>query len=141
MVQSLDRLALAQALDARAQSAGVRLPVLVEVNIGGESQKAGIPLEEAESFAQTVSRLPGLELRGLMTVMPFVHDAQSIRPLYRQMRSAFLRLQALSIHRTRIDTLSMGMSGDWKVAAQEGATILRIGSAIFGQRPPVGESR
>lgn len=134
MVQSLDRLALAQALDARAQAAGVRMPVLIEVNIGGEPQKAGITLDAMEAFARTCAAMPGLHVRGLMTVMPYVPDAQTLRPLFRQMRAAFEQLRDMAIDHTEIDTLSMGMSGDWQVAAQEGATLLRIGSAIFGQR-------
>lgn len=139
MVQSLDRPALAQALDGRAQDAGVRMPVLIEVNIGGESQKAGIPPEEIEAFARDCARLPGLEVRGLMAVMPMVPDAEVLRPLFRQMRSAFERLRDLAIDGTEMCELSMGMTDDWRVAAQEGATILRVGSAIFGRRPPLGK--
>lgn len=138
MVQSLDRPALAQALDGRAQDAGVRMPVLIEVNIGGEAQKAGIPPEEIEAFARVCARLPGLSVCGLMTVMPMVPDAEVLRPLFRQMRSAFERLRDLAIDGTEIRALSMGMSDDWRVAAQEGATILRVGSAIFGRRSPPG---
>lgn len=137
MVQSVDRLSLAQAMDARAQAAGLQIPILIEVNIGGETQKAGITLEELEPFARSIAGLPGLSLRGLMTVMPVAPDAQQLRPLFQQMRGAYRGLQDLSIQNTRVDTLSMGMSGDWQIAAQEGSTILRIGSAIFGQRPPV----
>lgn len=138
MVQSLDRLALAQALDARAQAAGLRMPVLIEVNAGGEAQKAGIPFEEIEAFARTCARMDGLQVCGLMTVMPLVEDAQVLRPLFARMRTAFTRLQEAAIDGTRVDTLSMGMSGDYQVAAQEGATVLRIGSAIFGRRPAPG---
>lgn len=134
MVQSLDRPALAQALDRRAQDAGVRMPVLVEVNIGGEAQKAGIEPEEIEGFVRTCARLDGLHVRGLMAVMPLVSDAETLRPLFRNMRTAFDRLRDLAIDGADIQELSMGMSGDYRVAAQEGATILRVGSAIFGPR-------
>ena len=136
MVQSLDRYALAQALDTRAQAAGKCMPVLVEVNIGGESQKAGIAPEETESFVRACARLSGLEVRGLIAVMPIAADTEALRPLFRQMRGLFEHLRDLAIDGTAFSELSMGMSGDWQVAAQEGATILRIGSAIFGSRQP-----
>ena len=134
MVQSLDSLRLAQALDARAQAAGVRVPVLAEVNIGGEAQKTGISPEEAESFVRYVSRLPGLHVRGLMTVMPNAADPETIRPLFRAMRSLYERLRSQAIDGVQIEELSMGMSGDFRIAAEEGATMVRIGSAIFGER-------
>lgn len=134
MVQSVDRLALAQALDGRCQASGLRMPVLIEVNVGGESQKAGIAPEEAEAFARTCAKLPGLRVRGLMTVMPYVDDPELLRPLFRRMRALYEALRGDAAQDMAIDTLSMGMSGDWKVAAQEGSTLLRVGSAIFGPR-------
>ena len=133
MVQSLDRMPLAEALRAHAAARGVRLPVLVEVNISGEAQKTGIAPEEAERFIRELSGLDGIHVQGLMTVMPFV-DPETIRPLFRAMRGLFERLRAQAIGHVSMDVLSMGMSGDWRVAVQEGATLLRIGSAIFGSR-------
>lgn len=134
MVQSLDRMSLAQEIDRRAQMAGSRMPVLVEVNIGGESQKGGIAPEEAESFIREAAKLPGLDIRGLMTVMPAAEDPESIRPLFRGMKALFDRIRSEGIDQVTMQELSMGMSGDWRVAAQEGATLVRIGSAIFGSR-------
>lgn len=134
MVQSLDREALAQALDTRARAAGAVMPVLMEINIGGEAQKAGIAPEEAEAFARRLAAMPGLSVRGLMAVMPLAADAERLRPLFARMRGLFEDLRALSIPGVRMEELSMGMSGDWRVAAEEGATCLRIGSAIFGPR-------
>lgn len=136
IVQSLDRPQLAQALDARAQAAGVRMPVLVEVNIGGETQKAGIAPEETEAFVRACARLDGLWVRGLMAVMPAAPDTEALRPLFGRMRALLDTLRAQAIDGTDMTELSMGMSGDWRIAAQEGATILRVGSAIFGARPP-----
>jgi len=134
MVQSLDRPRLAQALDAAAQRAGRRLSVLLEVNIGGEAQKAGVRPEEAEAFARQCAKLPGLSVQGLMTVLPASDDPEALRPLFSRMRALFERLRAQAIDGVQMAELSMGMSGDWRVAAQEGATMLRIGSAIFGER-------
>jgi pyridoxal phosphate enzyme (YggS family) len=132
-VQSLDRPALAQAIDARAQAAGVRMPVLLEIN-QGEAQKGGVPLDQAEALLRYAAQLPGLAVRGLMAVMPQVPDPETLRPMFANMRKLRERLSDLGIAGVSLDELSMGMSGDWRIAAQEGATIVRIGSAIFGQR-------
>lgn len=110
--------------------------MLIEVNIGQETQKAGIPPDALEAFVRTCAHMQGIWVRGLMTVMPMVTDPETIRPLFRQMRQLFERLRDEAIDGVDMDELSMGMSGDWQVAAQEGATILRIGSAIFGKRVP-----
>ncbi len=134
LIQSLDRWPLAQVLDARAGDLGSRMPVLVEVNIGGETQKAGIPPGEAERFVRDCARLSGIHVRGLMAVMPNVPEPETIRPLFQQMRALFERLRDLAIDGASMNELSMGMSGDWRIAAQEGATMVRIGSAIFGER-------
>ena len=131
MVQSLDRLELARALDARAQAAGCRMPVLVEVNIGGETQKAGVSPETAEAFVRACGKLPGLAVRGLMAIMPLSREPEELRPLFRSMRQLFVMLRAQAIDGVEMQELSMGMSGDFRVAAQEGATIVRVGSAIF----------
>ena len=134
LVQSLDSMHLAQALDAKAQAAGVRMPVLLQVNIGREAQKGGLPPEEALPFARECAKLPGLAVRGLMTVLPKADDPETVRPLFRGMRELFERLQAEAIAGVDCRELSMGMSHDWRVAAQEGATMIRIGTAIFGER-------
>ena len=134
MIQSLDRMSLAQEIDRRAQQHGLRMPVLVQVNIGNEPQKGGVPVEETISFARQAAALPGLEIRGLMAVMPDLDDDMQLRPYFTRMRSLFDALREESIAETRIEELSMGMSGDYLLAAQEGATHVRIGSAIFGTR-------
>lgn len=134
LIQSLDRWRLALALDAHARDRGIRLPVLVQVNVGGEAQKAGVAPAEAERFIRDCARLDGIQVCGLMTVMPAVDKAETIRPLFREMRALFERLRAQAIDGVVMRELSMGMSADWQVAAEEGATILRIGSAIFGGR-------
>ena len=134
MIQSLDRMSLAQEIDRRAQQHGLRMPVLVQVNIGNEPQKGGVPVEETISFARQAAALPGLEIRGLMAVMPDLDDDMQLRPYFTRMRSLFDALREENIAETRIEELSMGMSGDYLLAAQEGATHVRIGSAIFGTR-------
>lgn len=134
MIQSLDRESLAQEIDRRAQQHGLRMPVLIQVNIGNEPQKGGVAVEELPSFIRYAAALPGLDIRGLMAVMPDLRDADALRPYFRKMRELFEQLQSEAIKGTKIEELSMGMSGDYELAAQEGATHVRIGSAIFGSR-------
>ena len=134
MIQSLDRESLAQEIDRRAQQHGIQMPVLIQVNIGSEPQKGGIAVEELFSFARKAAQLPGLDIQGLMAVMPFLQDDDALRPYFVQMRRLFEELRNEAIDGTHIQELSMGMSGDYELAAQEGATHVRIGSAIFGAR-------
>ena len=134
MIQSLDREPLAQEIARRAQQHGLRMPVLIQVNIGNEPQKGGVAVEDLLSFTQYAAKLPGLDVRGLMAVMPDLRDEDALRPYFKRMRELFERLQTEAVADTRIEELSMGMSGDYEIAAQEGATHVRIGSAIFGAR-------
>lgn len=134
MIQSLDRPSLAQEIDRQAQRHGICMPVLLQVNIGHEVQKGGIPPEELLTHAREYARLPGISVRGLMAVMPLVQDIETLRPLFAQMRTLLERLRAEAIDGVNAQHLSMGMSADAYLAAQEGSTMVRIGSAIFGPR-------
>lgn len=134
-VQSLDRMALAQELDRRCQAHGRAMPCLVQVNIAREAQKGGLPEDELLAFVRQAARLQGIAIEGLMAVAPIVGDAEQVRPYFRRMRAWFERLRDEAIAGVNMDTLSMGMSGDYMVAAEEGATLVRLGSAIFGSRP------
>lgn len=134
MIQSLDRESLAQEIDRRAQQRGIRMPVLVQVNIGREPQKGGVDESEMFRFVKWASALPGLDIQGLMAVMPDLDEEEQLRPYFVRMRRLFDTLKEEAIANTNICELSMGMSGDYEIAAQEGATIVRIGSAIFGRR-------
>lgn len=134
MVQSLDRDALAQELSRRAEAAGRTLNVLVQVNIAREPQKGGVAEEELEPFLGRLSQLPGIRVKGLMAIMPLASDPEDVRPYFRRMREWFERLRDREIENVSMDVLSMGMSGDCVVAAQEGATMVRLGQAIFGPR-------
>lgn len=124
VIQSVDSLRLAEALSGRAQRP---MPVLLEVNVAGETSKYGFAPEEVMAAAEAVARLPHLEVRGLMTVAPLVDDPEEVRPVFRRLRE--LR-DALGL-----PDLSMGMTDDCEVAIEEGATMVRIGRAIFGERP------
>lgn len=133
-VQSLDRMALALELDRRCRAAGRVMDCLVQVNIAREPQKAGLAEEELPAFLAAAALLPGIRIRGLMAVMPLTRDPESLRPYFRRMRLWFDRLRREAPEGVAMECLSMGMSGDYLVAAQEGATLVRLGSAIFGAR-------
>lgn len=135
MIQSLDRDALAEEISRRAVQVGRVMPVLVQVNIAREEQKSGIDEDELMAFIDRTRQLPGIRIEGLMAIMPFVDDPETIRPYFRRMREWFDRLREANLPNVSMNTLSMGMSGDCIVAAQEGATMVRIGSALFGARP------
>jgi len=124
IIHSVDSLRLAQIIGGRA--APRDFPVLLEVNVAGEASKFGFGLQEVEAAAQAIRALPGIELRGLMTVAPFTSNQEEARPVFRNLRALRDRLG--------LRELSMGMTDDFEVAIQEGATIVRIGRAIFGNR-------
>jgi hypothetical protein len=132
MVQSVDSLHLAQELNKRAGAAGKTLPVLLEVNIVGEASKFGYRPESLLADLLVLKQLPRLELQGLMTVPPWTPDPQKVRPAFRELRE--LKNRCEQILQGPLPHLSMGMSGDFEVAVEEGATIVRIGTALFGPR-------
>lgn len=134
MIQSVDREGLADEIDRRAQKAGLVMPVLVQVNIARETQKAGIDEEQLLPFLRRLSEMPGLKVEGLMAIMPIAEDPEAVRPYFRRMREWFDRLRDMDIPNIHMNTLSMGMSDDCLVACQEGATMVRLGRALFGAR-------
>ena len=134
MIHSLDRLSLAQEIDRQAQRVGRAMPVLVQVSPAGEEQKGGMPPEAVIPFLKEVSQMPGLSVRGLMAIMPHVQDEAYLSGLFAGMRTLFERVREEAIDGVAMDELSMGMSGDYMLAARYGATMVRIGSALFGPR-------
>jgi len=129
-VQSVDSLRLARELDARCAAAGRQVEVLLELNISGEEQKYGLPPADAESVAAAVMALPSLRLRGLMTMAPYTDDEQRLRAVFRGARTLCDALAA-RFGAERFSVLSMGMSHDYRLALQEGSTMIRIGTALF----------
>jgi pyridoxal phosphate enzyme (YggS family) len=136
LIQSVDRIDLARELDKRCAGAGVTMPVLIEVNTGDETSKSGVSLEEAEGLVAQVAEFPNLSVRGLMTMPPWFPEAEDARPYFRMLRELRDRIVERGIPGVEMTELSMGMSDDFVVAVEEGATIIRIGRAIFGRRPP-----
>ena len=134
MIQSVDSEPLAAEIHNRAVAAGRRMPVLVEVSPAGEAQKGGVPFEETEAFLKRIAPLEGLEIRGLMAVMPLTDDPEYLDGLFARMRGLFDRLRDRNLSGVAMEELSMGMSGDYRLAAKHGATMVRVGSAIFGPR-------
>jgi PLP dependent protein len=132
LIHSVDRLALAQALNKAAQAQNKVQDVLLQVNVGGEATKAGCAPDELETLAQEAKALPNLRVLGLMTLPPYDEDAEKTRPYFRQLRE--LRDDLIRKSLLAGGELSMGMSDDFPVAIEEGATIIRIGTALFGKR-------
>ena len=135
MIQSVDSLALAQELNKRCEAAAKTMPVLLEVNVAGEASKFGYPPERLLAELAALNALPRLEIHGLMTVPPYVTDPEKARPHFRCLRE--LKTACEQILGAPLPHLSMGMSGDFEVAIEEGATIVRVGTALFGERQKV----
>jgi pyridoxal phosphate enzyme (YggS family) len=133
MVQSVDSLHLAEELNKRAEQAAKTLPVLLEVNIVGEASKFGYKPEALLTEFDGINALPRLEIHGLMTVPPWSPMAERARPVFRRLRE--LKEQCEQLLGAPLPHLSMGMTGDFEVAIEEGATIVRVGTALFGERP------
>jgi PLP dependent protein len=137
-VDSVDSLRLAHKLNESAQLFGKRMAVLIEVNVGGEAAKSGVApgSQELEDLLQAAPRLERLDIRGLMTIPPFTEDPQQARPYFKKLRDLQNQIAARKLPAVRMDVLSMGMSHDFEVAIEEGATRVRVGTAIFGERTP-----
>jgi pyridoxal phosphate enzyme (YggS family) len=133
-VHSVDSFRLAQKLDQATASAGGRLLVLLEVNLGGEESKAGVGESEVIQLAEQIGQLATLEVRGLMVIPPFFDDPEQVRPYFRRLRELAQEIDAKNIANVSMRELSMGMSHDFEVAIEEGATIIRVGTSIFGRR-------
>ena len=133
LVHSLDRLKLAKELNKRAKAGSLKLPVLIQVNLSGEESKAGVAKASALELVRAADEMDHLEVKGLMTMPPFFEQPDKARPFFAGLR----RLADQLREATGLDLpeLSMGMSGDFEAAVEEGATLVRVGTAIFGKRP------
>lgn len=132
MIHSLDSARLADEIDRQAKAIGRRIPVLVQANTSGEASKHGAAPEETLALVRYASSLPNLDVQGLMTIAAFLDDAEALRPMFRLLRT--LRDEAEQTLAVRLPHLSMGMTGDFETAIEEGATYVRIGTALFGPR-------
>jgi pyridoxal phosphate enzyme (YggS family) len=134
-IESVDSLRVAEKLDQAAVCSGDKLPVLLQVNLGVEVTKFGAREEELVSLVEGIGRLSTLELRGLMAIPPFSENSEQVRPYFRRLRELAASVESRHLFGVSMQELSMGMSQDFEVAIEEGATIVRIGTAIFGPRP------
>ncbi len=136
-VDSLDSQRLAQRLNHAFGTVGKVLPVLIEINVGGEASKSGIPLDspDLEKLLQEMGNCEHLQVHGLMAVPPFTSNPEAARPYFRLVRDLRDSIALRKLPRIQTDTLSMGMSHDFEVAIEEGSTCVRVGTAIFGERP------
>lgn len=134
MIQSVDSIALAEELDKRAGQVNRKMEVLVEVNLSGETSKWGVRVEDTIPLVCRVRELENLSFRGLMTMPPFFDDPEASRPYFVRLRNLAESLESEGVH-SGFPELSMGMSNDFLVAIEEGATLVRVGTAIFGPRP------
>jgi pyridoxal phosphate enzyme (YggS family) len=134
LVHSVDNLDLARELDRQAGKSGKVQDVLVEVNIAGEEQKAGVAYPEALGLIRDAANLDHIRIRGLMTMPPYSPDPEASRPHYLRLRELADTVKRENIPGVSMEVLSMGMSGDFEVAVEEGATLVRVGTAIFGER-------
>ncbi len=134
MIHSVDSMKLAVEIDKKSSEKNKITNILVEVNVGGEESKFGIKPEDTVAFVQDLSRLKNVKVKGLMTVAPFVEDSEKNRESFRHMQKLFIDIKAKSIDNISMEFLSMGMSNDFEVAIEEGSNIVRVGTAIFGER-------
>lgn len=134
MIETVDSMKLAREIDKACGKMGKVMPVLIEINSGEEVQKAGVMPAEAVSLVREISGLMHVRIVGLMTMGPFAGDPEEARPYFQRTRALFERIKALDLDGVEMKTLSMGMSNSYKVALEEGANLVRIGTRIFGER-------
>ena len=134
LIHSVDSIKLAEEISKRAVQKNVTANILLEVNVGGEQSKFGITPEECEDMVRQISTMPNVVIKGLMTVAPPVETPEENRKYFRQMKQLLVDINNKKIDNVNMDILSMGMTGDYEVAVEEGATIVRVGTGIFGPR-------
>lgn len=134
LIHSLDRLSLAEEIERLSAKANRVTPVLIEVNVAKEESKHGIYVEDVMDFMKMLSNFSHIKVEGLMTVAPFVENPEENRPIFKKLYDLSVDIQKQKFDNISINILSMGMSNDYKVAIEEGATMVRIGTAIFGER-------
>jgi len=134
LIHSVDSLRLAEEISKEALKHNLIMPILIEVNIADEESKYGVSPKECEELIRQISTLPNIQIKGLMTVAPFVDDPEDNRQYFRIMQQLSVDIMQKNIDNVCMDILSMGMTGDYEVAIQEGATMVRVGTGIFGER-------
>lgn len=134
MIHSLDSLRLAETIESEASKHNRVIPVLIEVNVAMEESKFGISVDEVLPFVQELSKFPHLRVNGLMTIAPYVENPEENRQIFRKLKKLSVDIEEKNINNINMSVLSMGMTGDYQVAIEEGATMVRVGTGIFGER-------
>lgn len=134
LIHSVDSIDLAQLIDKEAQKAGRIIDILIEVNVAQEDTKFGLHIEEVENFVEILSKFENIKVKGLMTIAPFVSNPEENRLIFRKLRELLVDINNKNIDNINMSVLSMGMSNDYEVAIEEGATHVRVGTSIFGER-------
>lgn len=134
LIHSVDSLKLAQEISRQAEKKNIVVSVLIEVNVAGEETKFGIAPEEAETIIRDMAALPGILIRGLMTIAPYTDNPEDNRQYFTRLKQLSVDIAEKNIDNVNMDVLSMGMTGDYAVAIEEGAAFVRIGTGIFGER-------
>lgn len=134
LIHSVDSYKLAEAIHNEAKKRGLVMDILIQINVAEETSKFGISVPDVESFIREVARLENLKIKGLMTIAPYVVDAEENRPIFRKMKDIFIDIQNKNIDNVDMGILSMGMTNDYGVAIEEGSTMIRVGTGIFGIR-------
>jgi len=135
LIQTVDSLRLAEAIDRASRAIDRVTPILIEVNSASETQKSGVCPADAVDLVREASTLPGLRIEGLMTMGPFSTDPEDLRPAFRRTKALSDEIRGLALPNVEMMTLSMGMSDSYTVAIEEGSTMIRVGTALFGPRP------
>ena len=134
LIHSVDSLRLAETIENEAAKHNVTVPILIEVNVAQEESKFGLKTEEVLSLVESMAALPHINIKGLMTIAPYVEDPEENRGIFRQLKKLSVDIAAKNINNVNMSVLSMGMTGDYQVAIEEGATMVRVGTGIFGAR-------
>jgi len=134
LIHSVDSIRLAKAIDQEAAKRGLTADILIEVNVAGEESKFGIMPDELNEFVEQMENLNNIRVKGLMTIAPYVEDPEDNRPVFACLRKLFVDIRKKNVHNVNMSVLSMGMTNDYQVAIEEGATMVRVGTGIFGAR-------
>ena len=134
MIHSVDSLRLAETIEKEAEKKDVVVPILIEVNVAQEESKFGLKPEEVLPFIEQIASFPHIQIKGLMTIAPYVENAEENREIFRELKKLSVDIAAKNINNVTMSVLSMGMTGDYMVAVQEGAPMVRVGTGIFGAR-------
>ena len=134
LIHSVDSLRLAEAISEDAVKKGIQVNILVEVNVAEEASKFGFKVEETENLIRSIAKLPNIHIQGLMTIAPYTENPEDNRPVFRTLKQLSVDIERKNIDNVSMSVLSMGMTGDYEVAIEEGATYVRVGTGIFGER-------